>query len=65
MVDGFAVTGSLSIPRRTGVLAGMENMTSGALSVGERPFHAAKPNEADLAQVGPGVSSLPPVPPPH
>jgi hypothetical protein len=31
--EGFEVTDSLPMPRRTGVFAAMENLTSGALSV--------------------------------
>lgn len=46
--DGLEVTDSLPIPRLTGVLAAMENMTLGALSVSERPFHSRKPNEAGV-----------------
>jgi hypothetical protein len=42
------VTGSLPIPRLTGVFAAMENMTLGALSMSERPFHSAKPNAAGV-----------------
>lgn len=38
------VTDSLPIPRRTGVLSANENITSGALSLSDRPFHTAKPN---------------------
>lgn len=40
----FEATDSLAIPRRTGVFAARENMTLGALSVSERPFHSANPN---------------------
>ena len=44
----FEVTDSLPIPRRTGVFAARENMTSGALSVSERPFHSTNPNAAGV-----------------
>src|SRR5580658_11153805 len=37
--EGLEVTDSLPIPRLMGVFDAMENMTSGALSVRERPFH--------------------------
>jgi hypothetical protein len=46
--DGFEVTESLPIPRRTGAFAAMENMPSGALSESERPFHPANPNAAGV-----------------
>lgn len=46
--DGFEVTDSLPIPSRTGAFAARENMTSGALSVRERPFHPANPNTAGV-----------------
>jgi len=46
--DGFDVTESLPIPRRIGAFAAIENITSGALSVSERPFHSAKPNTAGV-----------------
>ena len=46
--DGFDITDSLPIPRLTGAFAAMENMTFGALSVRERPFHSAKPNTAGV-----------------
>jgi hypothetical protein len=42
------VTDSLPIPTRTGAFAAIENMTSGALSVSERPFHSAKLNTAGV-----------------
>jgi hypothetical protein len=42
------VTDSLPIPSRTGVFAAMLNITSGALSVSERPFYSAKPNTAGV-----------------
>ena len=42
------MTDSFPIPRRTGVLAAMLNITSGALSVKERPFHSTKPNAASV-----------------
>jgi hypothetical protein len=48
VVDGFETTDSLVIPRRIGVFAASENMTSGALSVRERPFHPAKLKEAGV-----------------
>jgi hypothetical protein len=41
-LEGFAVTDSLPIPRRTRVLAAMLNITSGALSVKDVPFDEAK-----------------------
>lgn len=41
VVDGFEVTESLPIPRRTGVLAAIENITSGALSVQLAEMHPA------------------------
>ena len=44
--DGFEMTDSLPIPRLTGAFAPIENMTFGALSVSERPFHSANPNAA-------------------
>jgi hypothetical protein len=38
---GFDVTDSLPIPRRTGAFEAIENITSGALSVSDLPFHSA------------------------
>jgi hypothetical protein len=46
--DGFAVTESLLIPRRTEVFAAMEKITSGVFSVSERPFHSANPDTAGV-----------------
>jgi hypothetical protein len=46
IVEGFDVTDSLPIPRLIGVFAAVENMTFGALSVSDRPFHSTKPNDA-------------------
>jgi hypothetical protein len=34
------------MPRAIGVFAAKENITSGALSISERPFQPAKPYEA-------------------
>jgi hypothetical protein len=48
VLDGFEVTDSLPIPTLTGVFAAMENMTLGALSVTERPFHSKKANDAGV-----------------
>jgi hypothetical protein len=46
------VTDSLPIPRETGVLAAMENMTLGALSVSDRPFQELKSKPPfDVARV--------------
>jgi hypothetical protein len=52
VLDGLRVTDSLPMPRRIGVLAAVESITSGALSVSARPFHSAKPNEAGVPTVG-------------
>jgi hypothetical protein len=46
VVVGFDVTDSLPIPRLMGLFAAMENMTFGALSMSDRPFHSANPNAA-------------------
>jgi hypothetical protein len=46
--DGFEVTDSLPIPRLTGAFAARENMTFGALSARERPFHSANPKTAGV-----------------
>ena len=46
--DGFDVTDSLPIPRLMGVFAATENITLGALSVSERPFHSTNPNAAGV-----------------
>ena len=46
IVDGFDVTDSLPMPRLTGAFAAMENMTSGALSIKDRPFQSENPNPA-------------------
>ena len=51
LFDGVAVTDSLPIPRWIGELDAIVNMTSGALSVSERPFHSTKPNEAGVPTV--------------
>jgi len=48
VVDGLDVTDSLPIPRLRGVFDAIENITFGALSVRERPFHSAKPNTAGV-----------------
>ena len=45
---GLAVSDSLPMPRPTGVFAAMLNITSGVLSVNERPFHSANPNAAGV-----------------
>jgi hypothetical protein len=42
------VTDSLPMPRRTGLLVAIENMTSAALSVIERPLQSPKPNTAEV-----------------
>jgi hypothetical protein len=41
-----------------GVFAAVENMTSGALSVRERPFHSTKPRDAGLAGSKPTGDAL-------
>ena len=41
-MEGLDVTDSLPMPRCTGLLVAIENMTSGALSVSERPFQSPK-----------------------
>ncbi len=48
VADGFDVTDSLPMPSPMGAFAAMENMTSGALSVSDRPFHSARPNTAGV-----------------
>ncbi len=50
-LEGFVVTDSLPIPRLTGMFAARLNITSGALSVSERPFHPANPNVAGVQTV--------------
>jgi hypothetical protein len=39
------------MPSATGVLEVSENITFGALSVSERPFHSAKPKKAGVPTV--------------
>ena len=50
-MDGFEVTDSFPIPSATGVFAASENITFGALSVSDRPFHSAKPKAAGVPTV--------------
>jgi hypothetical protein len=49
--DGLEETDSLPTPRRTGASDASENMTSGALSVRDRPFHSTKPKVAAVPTV--------------
>lgn len=45
---GFEVTDSFPMPSRIGAFAASVNITSGALSISDRPFHSSNPNDADV-----------------
>jgi hypothetical protein len=49
--EGLEVTDSLPMPKLIGVFNARENITLGALSVRDRPFHSANPKTAGVPTV--------------